>query len=75
MNNSNAGKTAFVTYGCLYQFHVMPFELCYASATFQRLIESGLSGLNFEIRLLYLKNSIVYSESFEQHLERLPTVY
>lgn len=52
MNNSDAEKTAFVTNGGLYQFRVMPFGLCNAPATFQRLMECVLSGLNFEICLL-----------------------
>lgn len=74
MNNSDAEKTAFVTNGGLYQFRVMPFGLCNAPATFQRLMECVLSGLNFEICLLYIDDIIVYSDSFEQHLERLSTV-
>lgn len=74
MKNSDAEKTSFVTNVGLYQFKVMPFGLCNAPATFQRLMECVLSGLNFEICLLYIDDIIVFSETFDQHIDRLSTV-
>jgi Reverse transcriptase (RNA-dependent DNA polymerase)/RNase H-like domain found in reverse transcriptase len=49
----------------------MPFGLCGAPATFQRLMDMIMSGLNFEICLVYLDDIIVFSETLERHLERL----
>ena len=44
-----------------------------AGACFERLMECVLAGLNWQICLLYL-DIIIFSESFEQHIERLELV-
>ena len=68
-------KTAFTTgAGGLYQFKVMPFGLCNAPATFERLMEQILLGLPWEILLIYLDDVIVYAKTFEEMLARLRTV-
>jgi len=52
----------------------MPFGLCNAGATFQRLMDLLLTGLNFEVCLAYLDDITVYSSTLEQHLDRLAQV-
>ena len=62
-------KTAFVTMNGVYEFKVMPFGLCNALATFQRLMWKVLIGLPFcNVYLVYL-DDIVFLESIEQHVE------
>ena len=68
-------KTAFATpMGGLYQFTTMPFGLCNAPATFQRIAERALEGLQWHIAVLYLDDIIVYSSSFVDHLGDLTLV-
>ena len=64
-------KTAFVTRYGLYEFTTMPFGLTGASATFQRLMEIGLSGLQWSACLIYLDDAIIFSQTFDKHLERI----
>ena len=67
-------KTAMTTPFGLYEFNRMPFGLTNAPATFQRLMERCLVGLNLRICLVYLDDVIVFGSSFEEVLERLETV-
>ena len=62
-------KTAFVHKGRLYEFIRMPFGLCNAPASFQRLMMSAVVGLDNV--LPYLDDIIVFSETSEQHVEHV----
>lgn len=74
MDPKDKEKMAFVTTHGFYQFKVMPFGLCNAAATFERLMENVLAGLNFEICLLYIDDIIVYSKDFHSHVNHLDVV-
>ena len=74
LEENDREKTAFVTRKGLYEFTVMPFGLCNAPATFQRLMEKVLSGLQWEVAVLYIDDIIVHGRSFEEHIERLREV-
>ena len=69
-------KTAFQvgTMG-FYEFNRMPFGLCNAPATFQRLMERCMSELNLRDCLIYLDDIIIFSSTVEEHLERLEAVF
>ncbi|KAJ8017850.1 hypothetical protein HOLleu_44491 [Holothuria leucospilota] len=68
-------KTSFITPFGLYEYKRMPFGLCNAPATFQRLMQSCLGDLFFKSLLCYLDDVLVYSSTFEDHLIRLSLVF
>ena len=72
---SDRFKTAFATRKGLFQFRVLPFGLCNAPATFERLMEMVLAGLQWELCLIYLDDIIVFAKSFEDMLKNLATVF
>ena len=67
----DADKTTFVTRRGTFRFRVMPFGLCNAPATFQRLMNVALAGLDPMVCLVYLDDIIVHSPDLRAHLERL----
>lgn len=67
-------KTAFTTHKGLFEFIRMPFGLCNAPATFQRVMQSVLAGLEWKCCYVYIDDTLVASETFEEHLEHLRAV-
>ena len=76
LNEDDKAKTAFqVGPQGFYECNRMPFRLCNASATFQRLMERCMGELNLRYCLSYLDDIIIFSSTFEEHLERLQAVF
>uniref|UniRef100_A0A6G5ABV7 Putative tick transposon n=1 Tax=Rhipicephalus microplus TaxID=6941 RepID=A0A6G5ABV7_RHIMP len=67
-------KTAFVTPDGLYEFKVLPFGLCSAPATFQRMMDTVLADLKWKSYLVYFDDVVVFLETFDEHLRRLRNV-
>ena len=74
MDDDSKEKTAFTTPCGLYEFLVMPFGLCNAPATFQRLMEQVLHGLIGKCCVVYLDDILVIGETFEKHMDNLKKV-
>ena len=64
-------KTAFITHKGLYEFKVMPFGLCSAPATFQRLMGKVLSRLIAKKCMVYFDEMLVMGHTFQKHLDNL----
>ena len=59
----------------LFECDRMPFGLCNAPATFQRLMQNCLGELNLMYCLIYLDDVIVYSKTPEEHLQRMHVIF
>ena len=75
MSPESIEKTAFVTHSGLYEFKKMPFGLCNAPATFQRLMELVLQGLTRSICMIYLDDILIFSRTFTEHISHLTQVF
>ena len=64
-------KTAFCTPFGLFEWNRMPFGLCNAPSTFQRLMQHTFEDQQCESLLLHLNDIVVFSSTVGQHLERL----
>ncbi len=67
-------RTAFSTGRGLWQFKVMPFGLCNAPATFERLMEQVLAGLPLSVCLVYIDDILVPGRTFQQGICNLREV-
>eukprot|EP00731_Ephydatia_muelleri_P037077 Em0391g6a len=68
-------KTAFSTTFGLFQFRTMPFGLCNAPSTFQRLMERVLTGLHWSTCLVYIDDIILFSRTVQEHFQNLTEVF
>ena len=75
VKDEDVDKTCFVTRKGIYGYKVLPFGLCNAPSTFQRLVPLVLAGLTWEVCLIFLDDLIVFSRTFDEHLDRLQLVF
>ena len=53
----------------------MPFGLCNAPLTFQRLMQNCLGKLNLTYALIYLDDIVVFSDTEKEHVKHLAAVF
>jgi hypothetical protein len=68
-------KTAFVTKYGLHECTTMQFGLTNAPATFQRLMQIAVKGLQWETCLIYLDDIVVYGSDFDKSIVTLRVVF
>ena len=75
MKLNNRKKTAFITKFGTYEFTIMPFGLCNAPATFQRLMDTVLREILWHFVVVYIDDINIGSRSFPEHLKHLRQVF
>ncbi|KAL4153818.1 hypothetical protein QTP88_001651 [Uroleucon formosanum] len=75
MHPDHCHKTAFSTDKGHFEFLRVPFGLKGAPATFQRLMNSVLTGLNGIKAFVYLDDIIIYALNLEDHSRKLKEVF
>ena len=75
LDPESQNKSAFTTHRGLFEFTRMPFGLCNAPATFQRLMTQILADLEWGICFVYLNDILVASQTFEEHLKHLESIF
>ena len=75
MDPATKDKSAFTTHAGLFEFERMPFGLCNAPATFQRLMQAVLAGMEWKFCFVYLDDILVCSRTLEEHLDHLQQVF
>lgn len=68
---ADRSKTAFITPDGLFEFNVMPFGLCNAPATFERMMDSILRGLKWKTCLCYLDDIVIFPRTLLRTLNVL----
>ncbi|KAL5969216.1 hypothetical protein TSMEX_003056 [Taenia solium] len=67
-------KTAFIVANGLHEFQTMPFGLCNAAATFQRLMQTALLELFPKHCRIYLDDILVFNKDMKEHNANLKLV-
>ena len=75
LEEADKEKTAFAVPRGKYEFNVTPYGLCNAGASYQRMMDVSLSGLPAERILAYMDDIVIFTKTFEEHLQSIETVF
>ena len=68
-------KTAFTCHEGVFEFNKLPFGLSNSPHSFQLALSEVLRGLNWKIALVYMDDILIFSRSFEEHLQHLAALF
>jgi hypothetical protein len=74
VRDQDVHKTAFQTHNGLMEWVAMPFGLCNAQATFQRMMNHILRDFLHTFVTVYLDDVCIFSRTLEEHLKHLRLV-
>lgn len=75
LSEESKHKSAFITQSGMYQFNRMPYGLMNSGITFQTMMCNILQDLNWKICLVYVDDILIFSRTFEEHLDHLTQVF
>ena len=75
LSEESKARAAFITYDGIYEFQTMPFGLSGAPATFQHLMMRVLRGISWKYVLCYIDDVIIFSSTFDEHLQHIEEVF
>ncbi len=75
MAEEDKEKTAFISHKGLFEFNVMPFGLCNATATFQRMMDEVVEDIDWEVGSDYVDDLMNATSTFEEHLVTLQKIF
>jgi hypothetical protein len=75
MDPTDTFKTAFQTHNGHYEFGVISFGLTGAPHSFKKAMNSTLASLLRRCVLLFFNDILVYSQSYDQHVQHLESVF
>lgn len=68
-------KLAFRTHEGLFQYKRMPFGIRNGPSIFQRIMDQVLGNAKWSYALVYIDDIVVYSKTFDEHLEHLDKLF
>ena len=75
MSKESQEMIAFTTTDGTFEFTRMPFGLCNAPATFQRLMDHTLGSLKWNAALVFLDDTLALGKTFEEHNRNLESIF
>lgn len=75
LDEESRKKSAFITQGGVYEWKRMPFGVTNSPISFQTLMSNVLRRLNWKSVLVYVDDILIFSRSFDEHLQHLAQVF